>query len=224
MTKNQNEKVPFVTIVLVVAVVLGVAYFLFTTAPKPQTSQVARTTNVAAQNDMASHHGGVSTGVNDTLLNSLVGKAMPEIELKDKNGKTYTNADFKGKYTVLFFNEGLMCYPGCWNQIAAFGGDERFDSASVQAVSVVVDSPVDWQKAIQKMPKLADANTMFDNGAKASSKLGMLATASSMHRGSLPGHTYVLLDKEGVVKFVWDDPRMSIANDLLWNKIQELNK
>ena len=167
-------------------------------------------------------HGGSAGAPNSDQLNALIGKPMPAIQLTDKDGKAYTTADFKGKDTVLFFNEGLMCYPACWNQMAAFGSDQRFNSDQIQAISVVTDSAKDWQTAIAKMPQLAKAATMFDAGANASRQLGMLTTTSSMHRGSLPGHTYVLIDKEGIVRYVFDDPNMAIANDMLAAKIAEL--
>lgn len=175
-------------------------------------------------NNMSDHHGGSAAAPSSDALNSLVGNLMPDIQLSNKDGKTITTADFKGKNTVLFFNEGLMCYPACWNQIAAFGNDQRFNSDQIQAVSVVVDSAADWQRAMSKMPQLAQATTLHDAGAQASRQLGVLTTASSMHRGSLPGHTYILLDKEGIVRFVLDDPNMAIANDLIFDKIQEFNK
>lgn len=223
MNKN-NEKLPLVAIIAILVGVSALGYFLFRTSPQNPINSVKTTAKATQKDDMSSHHAGGTTSVNSELLNSLVGKPIPDIQLRDKEGKVYTAADFKGKNTVLFFNEGLMCYPGCWNQIAAFGSDERFNSSEVQAISVVVDSANDWQKAIEKMPKLAKANTMFDAGASASRQLGMLTMASSMHRGSLPGHTYVLIDKDGIVRFVFDDPNMAIANDSLFNKIQELNK
>jgi len=155
---------------------------------------------------------------------SLIGKPVPDIQLLDKDGKVHTAADFKGKNTVLFFNEGLMCYPACWNQIASFGSDERFNSDQVQAISVVVDSASDWQRAIAQMPQLARATTLFDVGANASRRLGILTMASSMHKGSLPGHTYIVLDKDAIVRYVFDDPNMAIANDMLFGKIEELSK
>lgn len=197
-------------ITIIVVVVLGLGYFIIKSSPNTQTASTD------------SMHG--SPGAPNTAeLNALVGKPMPDIQLSDKDGKTYTVSDFKGKYTVLFFNEGLMCYPACWNQMASFGSDQRFNSDQIQAISVVTDSARDWQTAIAKMPELAKADTMFDSGAKASRQLGMLTTNSSMHRGQLPGHTYVLVDKDGIVRFVFDDPNMAIANDMLFNKIGELN-
>ena len=216
---NNNKKFPVVTIVIVSVAVLALGYFLFKSSPD-NSANSARINQTASTDD---HHGSGSMAANSDQLNALVGKPMPDIELKDKDGKTYTATDFKGKNTVLFFNEGLMCYPACWNQIAAFGSDERFNSGEIQAISVVVDSASDWQRAVAKMPQLAEANTMFDTGAGASGRLGMLTTASSMHRGSLPGHTYVVIDKEGIVRYVFDDPNMAMANDMLFGKIGELN-
>lgn len=191
---------------------LVLAFFLSRSAPE-NTSQ-----NVASDG----MHGAQQGAPTSALLNSLVGQPMPDIKLFDKDGKAYSAADWKGKTTVLFFNEGLMCYPACWNQIAAFGADPKFNSEDVQAISVVVDPASQWQKAIAQMPELAKANTMFDVNAEASKRLGMVTTMSSMHRGQLPGHTYLIIDKNGIVRFVRDDPNMAIANDMIFGKISEL--
>ncbi len=216
---NDNKKSPVVSIIIVSVVVLGLGYFLFKSSPdNPKQNQDSAT----ASSD--SMHGGSAMAENSDALNSLIGKPMPDFQLADKDGKVYTATDLKGKNTVLFFSEGLMCYPACWNQMVAFGTDPRFNSADVSALSIVVDSPQDWQQAIAKMPDLAKTITLFDTGATVSKELGMLTTASSMHRGSLPGHTYVVLDKEGVVRYVLDDPNMAPGNDMLFAKIGELNK
>ena len=214
---NNNKKFPVVTTVIVSVVVLAMGYFLFKSSPD---NPRQNSNQVSAVND---HHSGSPMAANSDALNSLIGKPMPDIQLSDKDGKIFTAANFKGKNTVLFFNEGLMCYPACWNQMASFGSDQRFNGDQIQAISVVVDSAKDWQTAIAKMPQLAKATTMFDANANASRQLGILTTASSMHRGSLPGHTYVVIDKEGVVRYVFDDPNMAIANDMLFAKIGELN-
>ena len=219
MSKNNNNgKSPVASIIIVSVVVLGLGYFLFKSAPdnpgqKQSSNQSAPVDNM---------HGGSAGAPTSEQLNSLVGNPMPNIQLADKDGKVFTTADLKGKNTVLFFNEGLMCYPACWNQMAAFGSDPRFNSDQIQAISVVVDSPKDWETAIAKMPQLAKATTMFDANANTSRTLGMLTTTSSMHRGSLPGHTYVIIDKDGVARYVFDDPNMTIANDMLFGKIGEL--
>ena len=219
MSKNNNNgKSPVASIIIVSVVVLGLGYFLFKSAPdnpgqKQSSNQSAPVDNM---------HGGSAGAPTSEQLNSLVGNPMPNIQLADKDGKVFTTADLKGKNTVLFFNEGLMCYPACWNQMVAFGSDPRFNSDQIQAISVVIDSAKDWETAIAKMPQLAKATTMFDTNANTSRTLGMLTTTSSMHRGSLPGHTYVIIDKDGIARYVFDDPNMTIANDMLFGKIGEL--
>ena len=219
---NNNNQPSTITTAVVTAVIVGLfGYFLFRTAPDNKAYLGGKTASV--DNSMANHHGRAQMAVNSEELNSLIGNPMPNIQLTDKDGKAFTVTSLAGKNTVLFFNEGLMCYPACWNQMAAFGKDSRFNSKDIQAVSVVVDSAHDWQQAIDKMPELARTMTMFDIGANASRQLGVLVTESSMHRGSLPGHTYIVIDKKGIVRYVFDDPNMAIANDMLAAKIAELN-
>ena len=212
MNKNDFSSSTILTIIVTAIVTLGIGYVLFKTAPQ--------SANQTATGDPV--HGGSAVAVNSAQLDSLVGKPMPAIELTDKDGKAFSPANAKGKYTVLFFNEGLMCYPACWNQISAFGSDPRFNGDQIQAISVVTDPASEWQKAITKMPELAKADIMFDTRANASRQLGMLTTLSSMHKGSLPGHTYIVIDKEGIVRYVFDDPNMAIANDMLFGKIGAL--
>jgi len=219
---NQNQKPLIFSIVVLSVVVLALGYFLIKNPSRGSTPS-ASTTVSSNTNTNPHDHGGASIPVDSEQLNSLIGKTMPDISLSDKDGKIYTTADLKGKDIVLFFNEGLMCYPACWNQMSAFGSDARFNSDKIQAISVVVDPAKDWQKAIDKMPELAKTMTMFDANANTSKQLGLLTMASSMHRGSLPGHTYIVIDKEGIVRYVFDDPNMAIANDMLAQKIEELN-
>ncbi len=211
---NKNNISSTAIIAVLSVVVLAMGYFLIKTSPK-SSNQNTQTTAITS----GMHEEPSVTENNE--FNSLIGKPMPDIQLSDKDGKAFTPADFKGKNTVLFFNEGLMCYPACWNQMAAFGSDKRFNNDQTQAISVVVDSAKDWQTAIARMPQLAKATTMFDMNANASRQLGLLTTNSSMHKGYLPGHTYVVLDKNAVVKYVFDDPNMAIANDMLFEKIGE---
>lgn len=157
-------------------------------------------------------------------LNSLVGKPMPITQLFDKDGKPYSLDGLKGKNVVLFFNEGVMCYPACWNQVAQLGTDSKLNNQDTVALSVVTDQPSQWQQALQKMPDLAKATILFDQGGNVSRSLGLLTVASSMHKGSSPGHSYIVLDKQGVVRFVYDDPNMAINNDMISQKIAALNK
>lgn len=169
----------------------------------------------------ASHHGAASGPASN--LDNLIGKPAPDFSLTDHSGRTYSLASLKGKNVVLFFNEGMMCYPACWNQIASLGADDRFKADGVVALSVVVDSAKEWNQAIQQMPELAAATVVHDTGGKASSAYGVLTTKSSMHYGQLPGHTYVVIDGNGIIRHVYDDPNMAIHNDTLVNEFKRLS-
>lgn len=170
----------------------------------------------------ASNSGSTSDAQPITALDGLVGKPAPEFSLTDINGKTYSTENLKGKNVVLFFNEGLMCYPACWNQIAKFGSDGRFNNDNTVALSIVLDPKKDWSEAIAKMPELAAAKTLFDDGGYAARAFNVLKLPSSMHYGLLPGHTYIVIDKAGIVRYVLDDPRMAIRNDDIFAKVQAL--
>lgn len=211
-TMKSNSKKTLI-IVLVMGTMFLLGYFLFKNSPSA----------TVVDNSTDDHHSGSAISVNSGQLDSLIGKPLPDIKLVDKDGNVFTTENLKGKNTVLFFNEGLMCYPACWNQMALFGSDSRFNTDEIQAMSVVVDPSRDWQRAIDKMPELAKSKTLFDVDANVSRILGLLTLPSSMHRGSLPGHTYIVVDKEGIVRYVKDDPNMAIANDLLIKKISEFN-
>lgn len=210
MNKKNNIYVIIIAIVIVVATGL-----LIWNGSKNKTIAPAAV-------DQHGHPLAVKTSA--ALLDELVNKPAPDFALADKDGKIYSLNELRGKNIILFFNEGLMCYPACWNQIVALAKDERFKNTDTVALSVVVDPPGEWQKAVKQMPELAEAVVLFDKDATISKRFGMLTTGSSMHYGSLPGHTFVLIDKEGIIKHIFDDPNMSIHNDKLAVELNKLNQ
>ena len=152
-------------------------------------------------------------------IQALVGKHAPQFSLQDVHGTPYTNDSLKGKNVVLFFNEGIMCYPACWNQMAAL---PELDSSDTVALSVVIDQPSEWASAIRQMPQLASATVLFDTDKAVSNEYGMLTVNSSMHYGSYPGHTFVVIDKQGIVRWVYDDPAMGIDNEKIASELATL--
>ncbi|MEK7598285.1 MAG: redoxin family protein [Patescibacteria group bacterium] len=153
---------------------------------------------------------------------SLVGKSAPTFSLADRDGNVYTNDSLKGKRVVLFFNEGLMCYPACWNQMMEFPKDKRFDQSDVAVFSVVTDTKEAWQKAIEKLPEMGTVKALYDTSGIVSKDFQMMSVPSSMHAGSMAGHTYVVMDKDGVVRYVLDDPKMAINNGTIYSEIEKL--
>lgn len=182
--------------------------------------QTNQTTQQAQADSMASHHGG-GTPVDATVFNSLVGKVAPDYTLEGYDGKKITLSELRGNNVILFFNEGLMCYPACWNQISAFGKDAQLQSKAV-VLNITADPKNNWKQAIDKMPELASATVLFDSNRQVSQKYGVLTLPSSMHKGQFPGHSYVIIDKEGIVKFVRDDVQMAVRNTELSAELDKI--
>ncbi len=142
------------------------------------------------------------------ISTSLLNSSAPAFELADRDGNVYSPDKLKGKNILLFFNEGLACYPACWDEMLALAKDKRFEENNTVVMSVVADKKEDWLGAIGKMPELEQAKVIFDQNAKISQAYGMLSMPSTMHRGTLPGHSYVIIDKQGIIKYVYDDIKM----------------
>lgn len=158
----------------------------------------------------------------NSKLEALLNKPSPGFSLDDRSGINYSLDNLKGKKVVLFFSEGLACYPACWNQIASFATDPRFNTPDTVALSVVLDSPEDWQKVTQKMDGIDKANIVFDKGGQISRVFGMMSVTSSMRQGTSPGHTYVIIDKQGIIRYVFDDPSMAVRNDQIAAEVSKL--
>lgn len=151
-----------------------------------------------------------------------VGQKAPDFELESIDGTTIKLSNYLGKNIVLFFNEGSMCYPACWNQIAELGNDGRFDALGIVAFSIVTDPKDQWLDIIEKSTNLTKSKILFDTTRSVSKSYDTLYLASSMHRGSLPGHTYFIIDKKGTIRFAMDDPNMALANNKLIKEIENL--
>jgi peroxiredoxin len=164
--------------------------------------------------------GGNQKSINASLQ-SLVGKTAPEFTITDLQGKTYTNENLKGKKVVLFFNEGLACYPACWEQMKQLSSDSKLNTDDVVTLSVVVDSKDSWRSAIAKTSELGAIKVAFDQDSVASKAFGMTSAPSSMH-GGVPGHSYVVIDGGGTVRFVLDDPQMGINNEKMYSELSKL--
>src|SRR3990172_7294043 len=95
-------------------------------------------------------------------VESFVGKSAPDFSLETIDGQTIKLSDYRGKKVVLFFSEGAMCYPSCWNQIASLGTDARFNNEKVVSFSIVVDPVSEWRKITSKVPQLSNATILFE--------------------------------------------------------------
>ena len=179
--------------------------------PNQQTSQT---------DSMDDHH--KPKAADTSVFDALLGRQAPDFSLVDYSGETISLQSLQGRNVLLFFNEGLMCYPACWNQMVAFGKDTAFQQAGVTVLNITVDPKSRWTEALAKMPELSAATVLFDEDRRVSTTYGVLNTTSSMHRGQFPGHSYILIDKNGRIRFIKDDPEMAVRNQELLKVIETL--
>lgn len=201
--KAPNKSNIYLTIALALAIIVAIAAIgttLFLNNAK-QTSNPVPTGNL--------------------YFSEATGKEAPDFSLMSITGETVKLSDYKGKNILLFFNEGGMCYPACWNQISEFGTDERFNSNDTIAFSIVVEPKSKWDGIIKQVPQLSNAKILFDTARTASNSYDVLSLPSSMHKGSYPGHTYFLIDRNGIIRYALDDPTMGIRNDQIFSEIEK---
>lgn len=222
------EKSPFrikkryVYALLILAVLLF-GYSMYSLGAKrsePPATPDSQATGMSS--DMSSHHKPLQANPSG-FFKDAVGKKAPEFELQDINGNIVKLSDYTGKNVVLFFNEGSMCYPACWNQISSLANDARFNKEDVVALSIVVDSRSQWQQILQKVPQMSKSKILFDTSRKVSAEYDVLYMDSSMHKGSYPGHTYFITDKKGIIRYTKDDPTMAINNDEIASELEKIN-
>ena len=171
------------------------------------------------QNKGGNDNSGDITDNGQFRFKTAVGKKAPDFTLSDMDGNQIALSSLLGKNVILFFNEGLMCYPACLDQVVEL---DKLNTENPVAYSVVVDSSKQWVDAQKDLPYLKGAKVLFDAGAKVSRQYDTLTLESSMHRGMFPGHTYYLIDKEGVVRYTFDDPYMANRNKELSAELAKL--
>ena len=128
----------------------------------------------------------------------------PAFTLPTTAGTTVSLADFKGRPVLLYFNEGAGC-EACTMQMAKIEQDPAFQAYGITVLPIVMNPAEQIERDMQQFgvttPYLLDDGTV----SKAYGTLG-----TGMHEG-LPGHGFVLIDKDGVKKWYGNYPSMYIA-------------
>lgn len=137
-------------------------------------------------------------------------RTAPGFTLTDTSGVQHTLAEHRGENVLLYFSEGA----GCQSCIVQMGEMEKqaaaFEELDVTVLPIVMNSreqiTADMDANGVKTPFLLDDGTV----SQAYGTLG-----KGMHAG-LPGHSFVLIDKQGQQRWYGEYPSMWLApQDLL---------
>ena len=153
------------------------------------------------------------TGGTTAALGS--GLVAPDFTLTDVNGETFTLSAYRGRASVLlFFNEGLSCAP-CLTQMTDLDQlNQQFTGLGVIVVSITGDPPSllsSWAHSSGPMY----GKVLSDQSLAVSRMYDMLGADKSMMPGTAPGHSFVLVDKSGMIKWRQDygPSLMYVPND-----------
>ncbi len=148
------------------------------------------------------------------------GSIAPDFSLTDTAGGTFTLSDYKGRSNVmLFFNEGLACSP-CLLQMQGLDQlNQQLTSMNIVVASITTDSMGQLSNWAQ-LSGPRDSRVLSDQSLTVSRAYDMLG--SSMHPGMVPGHTFMLIDKTGMVVWRHDyyPPSMYVPSDQLLSDIK----
>jgi len=130
--------------------------------------------------------------------NQYLREKAPLFSLPTVAGQQVSLAGHLGRHNLLlFFNEGIGCAP-CFDQVVDLEADwERFKALDLELVSIMVDP----------LPQLsAEVRTRGITTVVASDESKSVSNAydamqASMHPGAKPGHSFILVSKEGQI--IW---------------------
>lgn len=138
------------------------------------------------------------SGLRYDVGNPGVGAPAPDFELANATGATLKLSALRGQEVLLYFHEGLMCAP-CWKQVDDIQADlAKFKALGIDEVAAISIDPLaaQQQRAATRsisIPVLAD----IDRAVSAEYD----ALSYGMMHGSTPGHTFILVGADGVIRW-----------------------
>lgn len=132
-------------------------------------------------------------------------RVAPDFTLTDTAGQQVHLAAYRGHTVVLYFSEGAGC-GSCLQQMGAIEKDKAaFDRAGVTVLPIVMNT----RAQITADMRTYQVTTPFllDDG-KVSTEYKTIG--HGMHAG-LPGHSFVLVDKDGVQRWYGEYPSMYLS-------------
>jgi len=127
-----------------------------------------------------------------------IGDSAPNFTLPSQNGENISLSDFRHQKAVVLYFYPKDDTPGCTIESCAFRDQyEVFKNAGAEVIGVSGDSPESHQKfsAKHNLP----FTLLTDKGDQIRKQYG-----ATMAFGFIPGRVTYVIDKEGIVRYVFD--------------------
>ena len=141
-------------------------------------------------------------------------RTAPEFTLTDTGGSEHTLAQHRGENVLLYFSEGA----GCQSCVVQMGEIEKQAAAFEKLDVTVLPIVMNTREQITADMTANGVTTVFllDDGT-VSEAYGTLG--KGMHAG-LPGHSFVLIDRQGRQRWYGEYPSMWLAPQDLLDEIR----
>jgi peroxiredoxin len=143
-------------------------------------------------------------------------RPAPPFTLTDTAGNQHNLAGHQGEPVMLYFNEGAGCQSCFYQMVDIEQHADEFAAAGVTVLPIVVNGAEETRRDMAA----AGVQTPFllDPDKSVSRAYGTLD--KGMHAG-LPGHSFVLIDAEGVQRWYGEYPSMFLSSGDLLDQIRE---
>jgi peroxiredoxin len=195
-----------------------------TTAVRPTSKQASRAERRSAARARRLRRrlviGGVTVAVVTVLVvlavradrpaASPLDDAAPSFELESTAGGTVSSNDLRGRDVLLYFSEGVGCDVCFYQQAMIEKEQQRLADAGLAIVPIVVNPAPDVRRELARFeittPFLIDS----DRSVSAA-----YDTIGRGHHADLPGHSFILVDRAGRMRWRLDDPSMYVEPAVL---------
>jgi peroxiredoxin len=141
----------------------------------------------------------------DRPTEATLGNVAPDFELASTDGNMVSLTDHRGHDVLLYFNEGVGCDACFYQQARIEQEQQRFTDAGLTIVPIVVNPVADVRRELERFnlttPFLIDP----DRSVSAAYE-----TIGRGHHADLPGHSFVLVDRDGNMRWRMDEPSMFV--------------
>ena len=127
-----------------------------------------------------------------------VGATAPDFTLAASTGGTLSLSSLRGHSVLLYFQEGLDCQP-CWTQIQQLeAASAQVKAAGIDKVVSITTDPVDL---LTQRAKDMSLSTTILSDPQMTTSVAYQANQYGMMGTSKDGHTFILLDANGVIRW-----------------------